>query len=228
MMNPDDVVSACPIFARVQGASRERILRMAQVKTFARGERIVDQGQPCPGVYIIGTGLVRIFKLSPNGKEHVLHMASPRQTFLEVAAILDMDCPAFVEAIEETTCVLLPNDAFRRALQEDHPLCLQLLGGMAMRVRQFVGLLEDIVLRDALARVARHLLNLSAEQGQNVNLPSSKKHLASHLNLTSETLSRCLRQLIDGKMITATDAGGIQILDKQTLEDVAEGMYPKL
>lgn len=227
-MTAEQIVASCPIFARVQGPSRERLLRMAQVRTFGVGERIVDQGQACPGVYIVGEGLVRIFKLSPNGKEHVLHLASPRQTFLEVASILGMDCPAFVEAIEPATCVLLPDAAFRKALAEDHPLCLQLLGGMALRVHQFVGLLENIVLRDALSRVARQLLTLSQEQGSSVSLPSFKKHLASHLNLTSETLSRCLRQLIDGGMIEAEEGGGIRIVDRAMLEEAAEGMYPRM
>ena len=228
-MTADNILSACPIFARVQGSSRERLLRMALIKSYPTGGRIVDQGQPCPGVFIVGSGLVRIFKLSPNGKEHVLHLASPRQSFLEVASILEMDCPAFVEAIEDTTCVLLPDPAFGKALADDHQLCLQILGGMAMRVRNFVGLLEDIVLRDALSRVARHILTLVEEQGQSVvSLPSFKKHLASHLNLTSETLSRCLRQLIDGGILEAQDNGEIKVLNRDKLTDAAEGMYPRL
>lgn len=227
-MNVEQILSLCPIFARVQGISRARLMKMAQLKTFAMGERIVDEGQPCPGVFIVGRGLVRIYKLSPNGKEHVLHMAADRETFLEVASIIDIPCPAFVEAIEDTECALLPDAAFRQALQEDHQLCLQLLGGMAMRVRQFVGLLENIVLRDALSRVARHLLTLSDQQGFSVSLPSLKRHMASHLNLTSETLSRCLRQLMDNGMIESESGGGIGILDRETLNEVAEGVYPRL
>lgn len=227
-MTVDEILRQCPIFARVQGASRDRLLGMAQLKQFARGERIVDEGQPCPGVYIIGEGLVRIYKLSPSGKEHVLHLAHPRETFLEVASILEMEVPAFVEAIEDVICVLLPDREFRAALRDDHQLCLQLLGGMAFRVRQFVSLLEDIVLRDALSRVARHLLSHAEPSGQTVSLPSLKKHLASHLNLTSETLSRCLRQLIDREMIRSADAGEIVILDRDQLTEVAEGMFPRV
>ncbi|GEM_PF-439593 len=227
-MTSEEILATCPLFARVQGPSRERLLRMVQPKQFVKGQRIADDGQECPGVYVIGEGLVRIYKLSPNGKEHVLHLAGKRETFLEVASILGMNSPAFVEAIEDTTTILLPNDAFRRALQEDHQLCLQLLGGMAMRVKQFVHLLEDIVLRDAISRVARHLLNLSEQQGQTINLPSFKKHLASHLNLTSETLSRCLRQLIDGEVIETEEGGAIGVRNRAALEEVAEGMYPRL
>ena len=227
-MTAEQILSACPIFARVDGVSRQRLLGMARVKLFPRGQRIADQGQACPGVFIIGQGMVRIYKLSPNGKEHVLHLAKNGETFLEVASILSMEVPAFVEAIEDTSCVLLPDPEFRKALTDDHQLCLQLLGGMAMRVRQFVGLLEDIVLRDALSRVASHLLNLSDPVGGSVSLPSLKKHLASHLNLTSETLSRCLRQLIDNKVIESSDAGEIHVRDRELLAEVAEGLFPQL
>jgi DNA-binding transcriptional regulator YhcF (GntR family) len=95
-------------------------------------------------------------------------------------------------------------------------------------VRQFVSLLEDIVLRDALSRVARHLLSLAEPAGDVVSLPSLKKHLASHLNLTSETLSRCLRQLIDGGSIRTVEGGEIQITDRQQLQEIAEGMFPRV
>jgi len=227
-MTAEEILRASPIFKRVEGASRQRLLRMAQMRNFTRGERIVDQQQPCPGVYIIGEGLVRIYKLSPNGKEHVLHLARTGETFLEVASILGMDAPAFVEAIEDTTCVLLPDRDFREALQDDHQLCLQLLAGMALRVHLFVRLLEDIVLRDALSRVARHLLNMAQPDGSSVSLPSLKKHVASHLNLTSETLSRCLRQLSDSEMIRTGSGGEITILNREELEAVAEGIYPRL
>jgi CRP/FNR family transcriptional regulator len=221
------ILTRCPIFRRVQGQSLDRLLTMAMLREFGKGEQLIRQGDPCPGVYIVGSGMVRIYKIAASGKEHVLHLATPGQTLLEVASILDMDCPAFGEAIEPSRCVLLPNGAFRKALAEDHALCLQLLGGMALRVRQFVGLLEDIVLRDALSRVAKYLLETSRE-GEVVTLPSLKKHLASHLNLTSETLSRCLRQLLDEGLIESSEAQEIRIADREMLQEAAEGMYPRI
>lgn len=222
------ILDHCGIFRRVVGPSRQRLLAMAQVRQFDRGQQIIRQGEACPGVYVIGSGMIRIYKLSPNGKEHVLHLATTGETFLEVASILDMDCPAFAEAIEPAECVLLPNAPFRAALDQDHALCQQLLAGMALRVRQFVGLLEDIVLRDALSRVAKYLLEKSSDDDATITLPSLKKHLASHLNLTSETLSRCLRQLLDGGIIESSESQAIRIVDRPALEEAAEGMYPRI
>jgi CRP-like cAMP-binding protein len=175
----------------------------------------------------VGSGLVRVFKLAPSGKEHVLHLAGPGLTFAEVAVLGEFACPAMAEALEETVCLLLPVESFMRALREDHQLSLQILSSMAMWVKSLVSLLEDIVLRDAAGRVAGYLLQAQSEQGTAISLPSLKKHIASHLNLTSETLSRTLRQLREDRLIRE-NASGLVILDAPELKRIAEGYFPRI
>ncbi len=91
---------------------------------------------------------------------------------------------------------------------------------MAGWVKHLVDLVERITLRDALGRVAGHL-PAGAHQNE-VHLPGLKRHVASHLNLTSETLSRVLRQLRDEQIIE-TDSEAIRILDEPRLRRLAEG-----
>jgi CRP/FNR family transcriptional regulator len=222
-----DVLAACAFFSQVDGPTRKRLVRMAVRREYKKGEVIFRDGDPAPGVFIVASGLVRVYKLAPSGKEHVLHLASPGMTFAEVAVLGDFPCPAFAEALEESACILLPTEAFMRALREDHQLSLQILSSMAMWVKSLVHLLEDIVLRDALGRVAGYLLQARPEQGTAVSLPGLKKHIASHLNLTSETLSRTLRQLRDERMIREDDTG-LVILDAAGLEQIAEGFFPRI
>lgn len=223
-MLPDamTIFDRCHLFARVTGQSRERLERMVLLRQYQRGELVFRQGDPCPGVFIVGSGLVRIFKTAPSGKEYVLHMVAPGQTFAEVATIGTFDCPAFAEALEDSTCALLPAGEFTRALREDHQLCLQLMMGMCGWVKHLIGLVEDIALRDAMGRVSRYLLSAAGDD-HTVQLPILKKHLASHLNLTSETLSRCLRRLSDLGCIESTKDEGLIIHDPQTLEELAQG-----
>jgi CRP/FNR family transcriptional regulator len=98
---------------------------------------------------------------------------------------------------------------------------------MGMWVKSLVSLLEDIVLRDAAGRVAGYLLQAHTDQEGTVALPGLKKHVASHLNLTSETLSRTLRQLREERLISET-AEGLVIRDVRGLQRIAEGFFPRL
>lgn len=222
-----DTLAACAFFSQVDGPTRKRLARMAVWRAYGKGEVIFQDGDAAPGVFIVASGLVRVYKLAPSGKEHVLHLASPGMTFAEVAVLGNFPCPAFAEALEETTCLLLPVEPFMRALREDHELSLQILSSMAMWVKSLVSLLEGIVLRDAAGRVSGYLLQAHADQGAAISLPGLKKHIASHLNLTSETLSRTLRQLRDERLIGETDAG-LVIHDVRGLQRIAEGFFPRI
>jgi CRP/FNR family transcriptional regulator len=223
-----EYLEACRFFARVDEPGRARLRDIAVLQHFPKGTTIFRQDEPCPGVYIVGTGLVRIFKIGASGKEHVLHLSGPGQTFAEVASIGGFNCPAWAEAVEHSDCLLLPRDAFTEALRKDPNLAMQILTGMAQWVRQLVGLMEDIVLRDATSRVASYLVQSTNEGEQELTLPTLKKHLASHLNLTSETLSRSLRRLEEAGFSEKTGGGRGRIADSDGLREVAVGNFPRL
>jgi CRP-like cAMP-binding protein len=222
-----EILQHCPLFARVEGASLARIVQMGRVVRFRKGQIIFHEGDPCPGMFVVGLGSVRIFKSGPTGKEVVLHFVGPGQTFAEVAAIAGFALPASAEAMAPTTCALIPAESFRKALREDHSLCLGLLQGMAGWVRTLVGLLEDIVLRDALSRLARFLLELPADPESRVTLPALRRHVASRLNLTSETLSRCMRRLEESGLIHSSSARCVRLLDREGLRQIADQMTPR-
>jgi CRP/FNR family transcriptional regulator len=222
-MTAETILKSCGLFAGVGGASRQTLLDMAVVRRFGRAEAIFQAGDPCPGVFIVGAGLVRVFLASASGKEQILHLTPPGGTFAEVAAIGGFACPANASAVEASTCLLLPNDPFRRALQQDHQLCVQLLGSFAGWVRRFVALLEDVTLRDAAGRVARYLLASAPEEETAIRLPGLKRHLASHLNLANETLSRTLRRLSDAGLIVEDESGGLEIVNREGLRLMADG-----
>jgi CRP/FNR family transcriptional regulator len=222
------ILAASRFFMAVRGTSMQRLAAMAVLRQYPRGTVIFRQDDPCPGVFVVGSGLVRVYKMSPAGKEQVLHLVPPGGTFAEVAVIGGFPCPAFAEALEDTVCALLPTAPFTRALAEDHALCRQLLMGMAGWVKHMVDMLEDIALRDAAGRVARYLLSVSTAADTVVRLPSLKRHLASHLNLTSETLSRTLRRLRDAGLIEANGEHELVVKERAGLALIAEGEAPLL
>lgn len=228
-VDPLSVIRETRLFSRISQSGLEKLAGMAMIRDYPRGRRILGPGDPPPGMFVVASGFVRLYKIAPNGKEHVLHLAGPGNTFLEAAVLGQFPCPAFAETVEATTCLMLPSDAFLDALRGDSELCLQLSAGMAMWVRHLVGQLEGVVLQDAAGRVARYLLKAVQDDDSNeVRWPSRKKHIACHLNITSETLSRTLRQLRESALIEEIESGRLKILDLEKLREVAEGLFPKL
>jgi len=228
-LNVVDVLQSCPLFAEVGPGSFQRLATMARLQTFSRGQLVFREGDAVPGVFIVGSGSVRVFKTGPSGREHVLHMVGPGGTFAELAAIGNFALPASAEAVTDVLCALLPTQAFRRALDEDHDLCREMLTGLTVWFRHFVGLIEDIVLRDAVGRLAQYLLKIAPDDRQTtVELPSLKRHVASHLNLTSEAFSRTFRRLTEARLIAEEDDNRIRLLDRSGLKLAAEGMFPRV
>ncbi len=230
-MNIVDVLHNCELFSAVPPAGFRRIATIARLCQFRKGQTVFRENQPCPGVFVVGQGMVRVFKSGPGGREHVLHMVGPGGSFAEVAAMGGFPLPASAEAVKKSLCVLLPQGPFRAALAQDHELCLGMMASMTMWVRRLVTLVEDIALRDAAGRLARYLLELAAETHASegvVKLPGLKRYVASHLNLTSETFSRTLRRLVDSGLIEESGSDAVRLLQPKKLRQVAEGLYPKL
>lgn len=224
----ESILASCQLFAQVDPPRRQRLAGLSLVRKYAKGALIFRDGDPCPGVFIVGTGMVRVFKSAPGGKEHVLHMVGPGQTFAEVAAVGGFPCPASAESVAPTTAALIPYDIFRKAMGDDHQLCLEMMAGMCYWVRHLVSLMEDIVLRDAVGRLARYLLDSEPETDGSVRLPGLKRHIASHLNLTSETFSRTLSRLIEAGLVAETDSNRVELRDRARLQALSEGLFPQI
>lgn len=221
-----DALVRCRMFAALGEPQREALATISRLRETVRGERLFSPGDEATDLCVVVSGLVRVFKTSPAGKEHTLHLCGPGATFAEVAAMDGFPVPAFVEVVEPARLVCIPAPGFRALLDHDHALCRQLLPGLAMWVRHLVGLLEDIVLRDATARVARWVMDAADSDGIAV-MPAGRRHLALHLNLTPETLSRTLRRLLDDGCL-ATAGEHLQIRVPARLHQAAQGAFPAL
>jgi CRP/FNR family transcriptional regulator, dissimilatory nitrate respiration regulator len=223
-----DILHECKLFTHVPDEGFRRLATMARICNFRKGQLIFRENEDCPGVYVVGTGQIRVFKTGSGGKEHVLHIVGPGGTFAEVAAIGGFDLPASAEALIKSTCVLLPSTPFSKLLDTDPATTKALLLGLTHWVRHLVNLMEDLVLRDAAGRIARLLLEAKPVSEGTVKLPGLKRHLASHLNLTSETFSRTFRRLIDAGLIAEGKNNRVELLDAKALRRVAEGMFPTI
>lgn len=218
-----------PLFG---GLSREELLRfreIAQEKSFGRAEWIFSEGDEGEGFYVILEGRVKIFKLSPSGKEQILHLFGPGDSFGEVAVFEGGSFPANAQALQDTRALFFPRAAFRALLRNHPDFALKLLADLSRKLREFTMQIESLALKEIPARLASYLLYLAREQpgdGNVVTLAISKGELARLLGTIPETLSRIFARLSGQGLIRVTGRR-IALLDRAGLEALArEGRIP--
>lgn len=210
-----------------QGLSSEQLAKLATLaiaQTHNKGEMIFHQGDTGIGFFVIRSGRVKVFKLSPDGKEQILHIFGEREHFAEVPA-LDGDCfPASAAAIEPSTVLFFPREPFLQLLEEQPSLTINLLKSFARHLRHFSGLVDNLALREVPARLANYLLSLSeqANYAETIELDLSKGQLAARLGTIPETLSRVFAKLTNDGLIEM-DGYTVRLLDPKRLRELVAG-----
>jgi len=213
-------IRECPLFAGTSDEDIQLLLGVARERKHTRGDLLFSQGEEAEGFYLVCEGRVKIYKLSPDGKERILHIVHRGQSFAEAAIFGDGRYPAFAEPLEATRLVFFPRQEFLDLLHAQAQIAINMIGGLSRFLRQFAMQIEELTFKDVPARLARYLLDL-ADDAESVTLPITKTQLASRLGTVSETLSRTLRKLSD-EAIIRVQGKQIDLLDYDRLVDLAE------
>lgn len=218
------LISSFPLFEGQSPETLRGLAAIAETKRFARGSLLFLDGDPGNGFYILASGRVKIFKLSPEGKEQILHVFGPGEPFGEATAFEGIPFPASAEAMEESEAVFFPRDRFVELIRKDPSLSLTMLAVLSRRLKKFTVMIEHLSLRDVPGRLAAYLLLLKGRQkgADEVELDLRKGHLAGLLGTSPETLSRILARM-SAQGLIRVDGARITILDGDGLEALADG-----
>ena len=192
-----DILRNVPLFNALEQSHLELIAASCELMKLARGENIFRRGTNIQTFYYLLSGGVKIFAMSKDGAEKVIHIAAPGETFGEAAMFLGTAVPVGTQAIHESVVLALPKTAIYQLIEEDPRIAHLMLAGMSMRMHRLIQDIEAMSLQSATERVIGYLLQFCSDQQetQNIVLPAKKATIASLLNLTPETLSRTLAKL---------------------------------
>ncbi len=220
-----EVLSRPPLFRGLPDDDLAALRSIGLPRSFAKGEILFREGDPSRGFFLVIRGAVKLYKLSLAGKEQILHVHRSGEPFAEATLGEGARYPASAAATAATFVLLFPRDDFTRLIGRRPGLAANLIARLSQRVREMVALVEDLSLREAPGRLARHLLDLAGEEvlaGMTVELPMKKGELASLIGTRQETLSRILRKLSDSHVLTVKGSK-VVLLDPTRLEDLAAG-----
>ena len=216
-------IASIPLFKGLPNEQLRDLLNISLEQVFRRGDTIFCEGDEGKGFYVVVSGRVKIFKLSTEGKEQILHILGPGETFGEVAVFAGKHFPAFAETLEASRIFFFPRNSFIALIQKEPSLALNMLAILSSRLRQFAQLVESLSLKEVPGRLAAYLLYLSEQKqgSSDLELDISKGQLASVLGTIPETLSRILARMTAQQLIQV-NASQIKIVNRQGLEDLAE------
>jgi CRP-like cAMP-binding protein len=217
-----NIISTIPLFDGLPEDQIVAIKKIAVEKHINKGEIIVSEGDEGEGFFVIAEGRVKVFKVSTEGKEQILHIFGPGQPFGEVPVFSGQRFPANAQAIDRTRVFFFPRASIVNLISANPSLALNMLAIMSKKLRQFAVQIENLSLKEMPARLAYYLLFLADEQNKDdlVFLKISKGQLASILGTIPETLSRVFAKL-SGQNLINVEGKKITLLNRRGLEDLA-------
>lgn len=167
-----------------------------------KGLTLFQKGDRSDGTYILVYGLIKLGIPSAHGNDKVLELIRPSQSFGEAMMFLDEPYPFYAEAVESSLLLRLPKNALLRLIEQSPLIARQMMVGLSYRLHGFIRDVERHSLQNATQRVIDYLLQVSERQGAlEIHLELKKNLVASLLNLSPETFSRVLHQLVEEELI---------------------------
>ncbi len=224
--NLDDIFRRTTLFRRLSPDDRQRLAAVAHLRDYDKGETLFNEGDPSESMYTVVTGRVKVSKMTARGTDVILELFGPGDPVGAVAVYESRAYPASAIALEPTTCLLIPRQAFFSLLETYPTLVRGLLVGLSHRLVELTNRLTELSGGRVEARLARFLLKLADDIGQKrpdgtfIPLVLSRQEIADMIGTTIETSIRIMSRW--GKdNVVRTDKDGFTVVDRATLESVA-------
>jgi CRP/FNR family transcriptional regulator len=192
------VVMKAPLFAALNDETAERLRASMTPRRLARGEMVFREGDAGDSLYVIITGKVKLARTSGDGRENLLAVLGPGEMFGELSLFDPGPRLTTAYVVSDTEFISLGNEALRAFLAEHPEVAMQMLAGLAHRLRRTNEGLSDLVFTDVPGRVAKALLDLSDRFGQRVEggvlvaHELTQEELAQLVGASRETVNKAL------------------------------------
>lgn len=194
----DGLLSQTAFFGNLPGASRKAFVDAGHACAYAKRRTIVILGDPADRLFVVMSGWVKLYRMTPAGDETVLALLTCGEIFGEGSIFGGASYPFSAEAIEDTELFEIPDNVLREQARFSPEVMSAVVNAMANEIESLQNRNQQLVALTAPQRVGNLLLHLSADMlgdGGTFTLPYDKSLAAARQGMTSETFSRALKQL---------------------------------
>lgn len=212
-----------PLFAGLTDQEIRSLAARVIKRDFPQGTLLFGEGDPCSGLFLVSSGKVRIFKMSPSGREQVLAVEGPGSSFAELPVFDGGNYPASASVLEDAVVLFISRGDFQNFCREHPDVALKVIAVVGARLRRLVGIIEDLSFTTVRQRLISLILRAAeasgtrSQEGIRLELAKSHQELAAELGTVRELVSRNLSRLqaegfleVDGRRILVKDLPGLR------------------
>ena len=209
-----------PFWEKISDADREYICRNSHMLTYPKG-RNIHNGEECSGVIFVCSGSLRLYMMSDEGKEVTLYRLHRGDLcMLSASCVLDaITFDVFVDAEEDSQCCVVSGPAFAAVSQRSPDIRIFALETAVSRFSDVMWVMQQVLFMSMDKRLAIFLSDESARTGSDT-IALTHGQIARYMGSAREVVSRMLKYFA-GEGIVEVSRGGVTILDKKRLRDLA-------
>jgi CRP/FNR family cyclic AMP-dependent transcriptional regulator len=226
------LLSELTLFAGLSPADMEAIGHATTMTRCARGQQVLAPDDPPDRIHIVKAGRVRLYRLSPDGRQLTLDIAEPGTIMGDMALLGQDRMPeAYAEAIEDGVICTLTPDELRRLIERYPVIGVNVIRHLSYRLASAEAQVEAMAYRRVDQRLARRLLDLAGRfgertvEGTRIETRFTQQELAELVGTTRETLAHTIADF-RRRGLLHTDQHRVVIRDAERLAEIADGEDP--
>jgi CRP/FNR family transcriptional regulator len=225
MPDDHDLLAELPLLSQLTDDQRSAVIAAGHEKSLERGEILFHEGEPSEALFAVVSGQLKLVRYSPRGRELLIHLVNPGQTFAEAALFAAATYPATAEVTQACRLWCLPRAALLELLRASPELGLAMLGSISLWTRKIVSKLELHTQRRVEERLAIYLLSRAGSRelapGDRIELTEPRNLIAAQCGTAPEVLSRTFKRLEEDGVLEAAPRH-VTITDPRKLAALAE------
>jgi CRP-like cAMP-binding protein len=204
-------------FDGLDQAALEQVAAQTQLREAERGEVFFWEGESCAGLHIIQQGGVKLYRLSPQGRQYIVRILQEGDTCNEVPTFDGGTNPVNVEALETCRVWVVQPEVVRGLLRSHPDFAQKVIDNLSQNLRHLVRMASEM----AFFQVTHRLARLISRQPPAAGARLTQDQLAAQLGTVREVVARSLRELERSGAIQVKNRR-IQVADPEVLDQWAQ------
>lgn len=201
-------IQNCRLFEQLSEADLKFLEQQSRVRVFPGNSSVYFPHEAADTVLVLITGRIRLYSITPEGKQAILAIIEPGELFGELALVGSDVREEFAQAVGNSRVVAIPRDAMETVLLKNAKLSLAVTKFVGLRQRRLERRLKNLLFRSNRERLLGLLSELVEQYGRHVDegllidIKLSHQDLAGLIGVTRESVTLALGELQSERLIT--------------------------